>query len=396
MKSEVLNNVNGAEKLAQVSKRFTEFFDEEPLLVKAPGRINLIGEHTDYNLGFVMPAAIDKAIYFAIAKSGDEDECFLHSLDQEESYSFSLSKLKPHAKGGWQNYILGVVAQLLEKGAKLSGFKMVFGGDIPQGAGLSSSAALECGAALGLNHLFSLGFSTKEMAFMAQKAEHTYVGAMCGIMDQFASMHGKQDQVMLLDCRSLEMEYFPSKLDGYAVLLCNSNVTHNLASSEYNVRRAQCEEAVAFLNAKYPGIESLRDVSMETLQKYKSELDPVVFKRCHYIIKENERVQAFGQALRDKDFTKLGALLYEAQSGMEKEYEITCPEIDFLARLTQKMPYVLGARMMGGGFGGCTINVVEEDKVEEFKQIITEQYQSKFKKSPSIYEVAIGNGASIL
>lgn len=387
MNTELLNLVKG---------KFSELFSGEPVIVRSPGRINIIGEHTDYNLGFVLPAAVGHGIYFAVSVSGSDDACTLHSIDMNETYSFNISKIAPLPQGSWQNYLLGVVSEILKTGKKLQGFNLVFAGDVPRGSGMSSSAALECGTCFALNELFTLGFSRVEMVKMSQKAEHNYAGVMCGIMDQFASMMGKQDQVLLLDCKTLAYEHFPMKLEGYSLVLCNSNVSHSLASSEYNVRRKQCEEGVAVLNAEFGGIESLRDANLKQLESCKSKLSDVVYRRCKYVIEENDRLQNVTIALKSGALKTVGDILKSAQKAMESEYEITCPEIDFMADFANSRADVLGARMMGGGFGGCTINLVETKSLETFIAELNVAYLAHFRKEITPIAVNIADGVGLI
>lgn len=388
------------ESLEKNSNYFLEqhriYFGVEPRFsVKAPGRINMIGEHTDYNLGFVLPAAIDKAIYFSINRSRVEEISTVYAIDLQQEIQFKHHDLAPLKAGAWQNYVLGVVSEIIKIKGKIPGFCLSFGGDIPLGAGLSSSAALECGLCFALNILFELNLSWQEMATICQKAEHNFVGTKCGIMDQIASLKGKKDHAMLLDCRSLELEYFPCQLEGYQLLICNSNVTHELASSAYNERRSQCEEGVAILQSIDSEIQSLRDVSYDFVLQNAAILPELVFKRCAYITKENERVIQFCEALKHQDTNQLEEILYEAHDGMRHFYEITCPEIDFLVDFTTNLPQVKGSRMMGGGFGGCTINIVKNEFVEEFKQQIASAYNSRWQKELTIFNLNVEDGVHI-
>ncbi|MCL4156523.1 UNVERIFIED_CONTAM: hypothetical protein GTU68_004741, partial [Idotea baltica] len=268
----------------QIVQLFIKNFKKTPLIVKSPGRVNLIGEHTDYNEGFVLPAAIDKGIDFAIALNG-ENYFNLVSCDLDDSCKISINNLDLIEKS-WANYLIGVVAQFKERGIEIPGFDCVFGGNIPVGAGLSSSAALECGLAVGLNELLSSGISKMDLVKMAQKAEHTYAGVQCGIMDQFASVFGKANHVVRLDCRSLDYDYFPFEMADYQLLLCNTKISHSLASSEYNTRRAECEAGVRILQNHQPNISSLRDVPLELLEVHKDEFEPIVFQRCAYVVAE--------------------------------------------------------------------------------------------------------------
>ncbi|WP_258103308.1 galactokinase [Marinoscillum sp. MHG1-6] len=376
-----------------VKEAFQEHFGQEPVLFNSPGRINLIGEHTDYNAGFVLPASVGQGIYFAVSPSGSDTGCSLVSLDFDERYDFDLSELKPLSQNSWQNYILGVVAEIQKAGKRVQGFNMVFSGDVPRGSGMSSSAALECGTCYALNTIFSLGFERVDMVKMSQLAEHNYAGVKCGIMDQFASMMGKADQVLLLDCQSLDYQYYPLQLEDYSLLLCNSNVSHNLASSEYNVRREQCESGVAVLQTKYPEIAFLRDASLEQLEEVKGDMDEVVYRRCKYVIEENERVISFTQALSNGDLTGAGNLLKVAQEGMRYEYEVTCPEIDFMADFANSRTDVLGARMMGGGFGGCTLNLIKKGSEDQFVEELSEAYQQKFNMQMTPIQVQLEDGS---
>lgn len=365
------------------------------ITVQSSGRINIIGEHTDYNNGFVLPAAIDKKTIFEIRKNDSKSNCSVFAKNVSEHLEFDLTDFQPLANG-WQNYVLGVVAELQKTGAKLSGFDCEFGGDVPIGSGMSSSASLECSLAFGLNELFELGLSKWELIKIAQNSEHNFVGIKCGIMDQFASVMGKKNQVMLLDCQSLEFEYYPFDLGDYQLLLLNTNVSHTLASSEYNTRRAECEEGVSNLQKHFPQVNSLRDATMEMLTQVKNEMREVVFRRCRHIILENQRVLDATKALLNKDFKKLGKLMYESHNSLQYDYEVSCDELDFLAQFTKKRPYVLGSRMMGGGFGGCTINIIKKDKVQTFLNAVSGIYFNRFRTYLTPYEVKIDDGAKVV
>lgn len=365
----------------------------EPLLLVSPGRVNIIGEHTDYNDGFVLPAAIDKKIVLAIAASGT-DHCNVYASVLDDSFSFDLSDVQ---KGeGWQNYILGVVYHLQRKGFRLQGFNAVFDGDIPVGSGLSSSAAVEGAFSWGLSRLLGLDIERFELARIGQAAEHTFVGVKCGIMDQFANLHGKKNQLLKLDCRDLSYEYVPFNFPDYKIVLCNSMVHHSLASSEYNQRRLQCEEGVAVLQKHEPTINNLRDVTAGLLEKHKQELSPLVYKRCRYVVEEIDRVISACACLRSNDIEGLGRLMYETHEGLSKNYEVSCAELDFLVELARKRAEVAGARMMGGGFGGCTINIVKADAVDEFAAFIRKAYQERYNKVPDIYITTIEEGTHAL
>ncbi len=377
-----------------VRNKFIELFKEEPLLVRSPGRVNLIGEHTDYNMGFVLPAAIDKAIYFAISPRSD-GVCKLFAVDMNDSYEFSVSELKKSGKQ-WPEYLIGVLDQLKKLGKNIEGFNCVFGGDIPLGAGLSSSAALEAGLAFSLNHLFNLGIDKLSLVKLAQKSENEFVGVNCGIMDQYINIFGAAKKVLKIDCRSLEYEYHPFTNDDLRIVLCNTMVTHSLASSEYNTRRAQCEAGVKILQQKYPSIKSLRDASMQALDESKADMDVVTYKRCKYVIEENERVTTACADLEKNDFVSFGCRMYQSHNGLSREYEVSCKELDFLVEQTENMDSVLGSRMMGGGFGGCTINLVKNDFVGEFKNRIQSSYKEKFGKDPLVYICKIEEGTHII
>lgn len=377
-----------------IKKTFTDRFGSEPLLVNSPGRVNLIGEHTDYNEGYVLPAAIDKSIVIAIA-ANNLNCCRLYSTDYGEYAEFDLNELQP-SQISWANYILGVASQFQQAGYAISGFDCVFGGDIPIGAGLSSSAALECGIALALNELYELMISRQQLIKYAQKAEHEFAGVQCGIMDQFASMMGKKEHAIQLDCRSLEYQYFPLSLGDYQILLLDTQVKHSLASSEYNTRRNECEQGVGMLQLGYPEITSLRDVSPPLLMAVQNIMDPVVYKRCMFILKENERLLEGCNLLKQGDIEGFGALMYASHAGLSSMYEVSCEELDFLVSFTMDKNFVAGARMMGGGFGGCTINLVKTDQAETFMENISQAYEGKFGVPLKSYKVTISEGTKVL
>lgn len=372
-----------------------ERLTKEQILIESPGRINLIGEHTDYNNGFVLPAAIDKRIRLSFQKSIAPNHCKVTALDKQDQFEFDLTTIQP-IDGGWQNYVLGVVAALQKLTDKIQGFECTFGGNIPIGAGMSSSAALGCGIAMGLNELFALGLERSTLILAAQKAEHNFVGTLCGIMDQFASMMGKKNSAILLDCKTLDYHYFPLDLGNYSLLFLNSNVTHNLADTAYNTRRKECETGVQIIQKTHSEVLSLRDVTMEMLEAHKTAMPPIVFKRCAYVIEENQRVLDATKALEQKDFQRLGVLLYQSHNGLQYEYEVSCPELDYLVALTKEKPFVLGARMMGGGFGGCTINLIAQEQIEDFTAEAAKAYNTKFGIDLTPYIVALGDGTRVL
>lgn len=363
------------------------------MIVAAPGRVNLIGEHTDYNAGFVLPGAVDKRIYVAVAPNGTNTvNVFANQFN--EDFQFDIDNIEPHR--GWMNYLLGVAYHIQKAGKKIGGVDVIIDGDTPVGAGMSSSAALCSGWGYALNELFKGNFTRMELAFIGQKTEHTFVGLQCGIMDQFASLHGKAGHVMKLDCRSLEYEYIPFDFPGYRIVLVNSMVSHSLAGTEYNVRRQQCEEGVAVLKKHYPGITTLRDVSVEQLEKHKSELSPVVYDRCSYIVNQKELLLAGCDALQKGDLAKFGQLMFATHEGLSKKYGVSCPELDFLEAEAQKIKAVAGARMMGGGFGGCTINIVQADAIDSFTQQIQNAFYTKYGKTPEVYVTQIEDGVKIV
>jgi galactokinase len=365
------------------------------VIVRSPGRVNIIGEHTDYNEGFVLPAAIDKAAYVAISLR-DDNEIHLTALDLNETFSTTVSALKPVGDISWPNYMLGAAAQFLKQEVALPGFNALLSSDVPIGAGLSSSAAVECATVFALNELMQTKIDRITMVKMAQKAEHEYAGVMCGIMDQFASMMGKKDQVIKLDCRSLEYEYVPFKLEGIKILLLNSNVKHSLASSEYNTRRKECEQGVAWMKEVEPGINSLRDATVSLLDKYVLPQSDLVDKRCRFIVQEIERLKTGCEDLLAGNISSLGKKMFATHDGLSKMYEVSCRELDFLVDFVRHRPEVTGARMMGGGFGGCTINLVQESAIEQLLAAIKPAYESAMGLQLDHYIASIENGTEII
>ncbi len=388
-------NVNSSkEDSFEFGVNLGRLFEKEPLVFQSPGRINLIGEHTDYNKGFVLPAAVDMQMTLVIAGRND-NQCHLYAADLRDKYKFELGNISKSEKV-WPNYLLGVADQLIKAGYKIRGFDCVFGGNIPIGAGLSSSAAIEAGLASALNEIYGLGISKLDLAKFAQRSENQFVGVQCGIMDQFANIFGKENHVIKLDCRSLEFEYFPLDTTEMNIVLCDSKIKHSLASSEYNIRRKQCETGVDILK-KYDGnIESLRDVTLDFLNEHRDEMDDVVYKRCAYVLRENLRVESACLNLAAGDFGSFGEKMYESHYGLKDEYEVSCEELDLLVSLASQNEGVLGSRMMGGGFGGCTINLIEKDFVESFTSSIRKNYEIKTGKQPSIYVCRITDGTGSL
>jgi len=374
--------------------RFLENFKPE-IVVESPGRINIIGEHTDYNMGYVLPTAIEKKITFRFQKNNSHSLCNVYSKGYDTGFTFDLNELKISSVE-WENYILGVLSEISKRSDKVRGFDCVLESHLPIGSGVSSSAALECGLAFGLNQMFDLGLSKMEIVELSQAAEHTYVGTKCGIMDQFASVMSKKGHVILLDCESLEYSYIPIQIQPYKIVLLNTNVSHNLASGEYNVRREQCEKGVAILQKKYPEINSLRNASMDMLMSVKDEIDPIVYNRCSYIINEKERVLEAVEALKENNLKRVGELLYETHAGLSKMYEVSCPELDFLVDFSKQYNTVLGARMMGGGFGGCTINLVHEKGLEDFVEAASKAYKEEFDRELTWFEASPSSGTQII
>lgn len=376
-----------------LTRRVAEKLGDQRLIVRSPGRINLLGEHTDYNEGFVLPAAIDKAVYVAVEKN-ETDYIKLFSVDFDEMIEIRLSEMKP-IPGHWATYILGVVAQLQKRGFELNGFEMSVYGDVPLGAGLSSSAAIECASAFALNELFGFGIERMELAKISQLAEHEYAGVMCGIMDQFASLFGKNGHVIKLDCRSLDYEYIPFNPEGYQVILFDSKVKHSLASTEYNVRRNECEVGVNIIKKKYPGIKNLRDVTIEMIDECLDKYT-TVYHRCKYVVEENERLQKGCKDLVRGDLLSFGKRMFATHEGLRHQYDVSCKELDILVDTVKKIPGVIGARMMGGGFGGCTINLIKEEFAEEVISQVQENYQQATGRETSHYIVKINDGTSII
>lgn len=363
--------------------------------VESPGRINLIGEHTDYNEGFVLPTAIDKKIILKFQKNYTENFCRLYSETFNKGFEFQLDK-KFEKASGWENYILGVIQELQYHSAKLEGFDCIIESGLPVGAGISSSAALECGIASGLNQLFDLGLTKLEIVKLSQKAENDFVGSNCGIMDQFSSVMSKKDHLILLDCRSLKAEFIPADFKNCKLLLLNTNVSHNLADSDYNSRREECEAAVDIIQKTQPEVKSLRDLDPELLEKFKQELTVKMYERCLYVLKENERVLAAANALKEGELQNFGKLMYASHEGLQHRYEVSCKELDFLVDYSRNKDFIYGSRMMGGGFGGCTINLIEENKIESYIEEVSAAYFQKFHIKLDAISVSPDEGTKIL
>jgi len=376
-----------------VLKHFGENFSGSPKLYFSPGRINLIGEHIDYNDGFVMPAAIDKGIYFAIDEN-QTDTLHFYSIDFNEHFAISIQDIQ--INNGWRNYVLSVVNEFKLLGVSLKGFNCVFEGDIPLGAGMSSSAALEGGLAFALNEMFSVGLSREDLALLCQRAEHNFPNVKCGIMDQFANMMGKKDQVILLDCKTLQHSYFPLVKEGYKIVLLNSKVHHSLAAGEYNIRRQRCEQGLAILRSLL-SIQSFRDItSADELEIGKSAMTLEQYNCCKYVVEEIGRTKTAAKLLQSNDMQGFGKLMYATHEGLSKLYEVSCSELDFLVDQAKLFPAVIGSRLMGGGFGGCTINLVEATGVENFIEQTIIAYEQQFKIHSEAYIVETSDGTANL
>ena len=371
----------------RVSQKFAEVYGDGAILFTSPGRINLIGEHTDYNGGFVFPGAVDKGIVAAIRLNGT-DKVRAYALDLNESAEFGLAEEDKPAQS-WACYIFGVCREIQKRGGVIGGFDTVFAGDVPLGAGMSSSAALESTFAFALNDLYNLGIEKFELARIGQSTEHNYCGVKCGIMDQFASVHGKAGHLMRLDCRSMEFSYFPfdPTKHGYRLMLVNSCVKHELVGSPYNDRRASCERVAAVLGQQF-----LRGATMEQLEAIKEQISEEDYLRARYVIGEEQRVLDVCEALERDDYETVGARMYETHWGMSKDYEVSCEELDFLATVAKECG-VTGSRIMGGGFGGCTINLVKEELYDNFVATVTERFKEKYGHEPKIYPVVISDGS---
>jgi len=379
-------------EIEHVRSRFIKHFDGTTGSVyTSPGRINLIGEHTDYNGGFVCPGAIDKGMMAELKANGKQKVC-AYSIDLKDYVEFGLNE-EDAPRTSWARYLFGVCREMIKRGVKVEGFNTAFSGDVPLGAGMSSSAALESTYAYALNDLFGNNQIDKfELAKIGQATEHNYIGVNCGIMDQFASVFGKKDNLIRLDCRSLEYQYFPFKPDGYRLVLIDSVVKHELASSAYNKRRQSCETVVTAIQKKHPHVEFLRDANMEMLKEVKNDITSEDFKRAKYIIEEIQRVLDVCDALEQKDYETVGQKMYETHYGMSKLYEVSCEELDFLNDCAKKNQ-VTGSRAMGGGFGGCTINLVKNELYDAFINEAVESFKYRFNRSPKIYDVVISDGA---
>lgn len=373
---------------------FKETFGSEPSkIVLSPGRINIIGEHIDYNDGYVLPAAIDKIICFAFAKNNTNTSKVI-ALDLNDSFEIDVTAEVKLDDNDWTNYIRGVINQLKINGFQLEGVNCVFSSNIPVGSGLSSSAALECGFLFGMNDLFNLNIKPIDIALLGQKAEH-WVGIKCGIMDQFSSVMGLEDKVIKIDCRTLEYTYHDANFSDYSLILFDSNVKHSLMTSAYNERRQQCEEGIAIVKANFPEIKSFRDCTEQTIIDLKDKMSHDVFRRSLFVVKEINRVIQACEALDNGKIELLGELMFATHDGLSKDYEVSCEELDLLVDLAKEETAVIGSRLMGGGFGGCTINLVKKGQEQQIKDKFSKLYNEAFGIELKIYDVKVSNGTSL-
>jgi len=378
----------------QVKADFVKRFHHEPTLIEAPGRINLIGEHVDYNQGIVLPAAIDRKLTLAMSATQYET-CNLYSKDFDEGVSFSIYDL--NSGETWVNYLQGVLDGFARRDRRITGLNCSFGGDIPIGAGISLSAAMCCGFAFGINEIFKFGLNRLELAYIAQHAEREFGGVQCGLMDQYASLFGVKDSFLLLDCRKLEHEVIPTQFQNHSILLLNTMVKHSLASSAYNERKNTCDDAINIIKNSHPEIFTLRDVTVPMLEKLKGHFDPFMYRKSKFVVNEIARVKESASLLKENKIPEVGKLMYQSHWELSKDYEVSCEELDYLVTLAQEnQDVVLGSRMMGGGFGGCTINILLRGNEKSFLQKAKQLYFEKFNLELEAYQVNLSEGIKII
>jgi len=387
-----MNHQTALEKQTSgLTETFKKLYSQDPILVQAPGRVNLIGEHTDYNEGFVFPAAIQFQTQIAIAKRSDR-QLMVTSQNYAERVEFDLDRLPRSPRGHWSDYVAGVAGLLAGKLGGLPGANLLLHGDVPQGAGLSSSASLEVAVCKAFLELTGKSLEGVAIALLSQQAENEFVGARCGIMDQFISVHGKRNHALRMDCRTLEYRLLPIP-PNVRLVICNTMVRHSLAAGEYNERRAECEAGAKFFAERVPGVKTLRDVTLEDFEKYARQMPEVIQKRCHHILTENLRVLQAAEALQAGDLTLFGRLMGSSHVSLRDDFEVSCEELDLMVELAGKNTGVIGARMTGGGFGGCTINLVEENQVEAFKENVASGYEKATGRAPEVYISSAADGA---
>jgi len=379
----------------EIREECAKRFGHEPeIVVCSPGRVNLIGEHTDYNDGYVLPVAIDRYIYLA-ARPSRNRQVTIYSLDYKEAVSFSIDDVKFDKDHRWSNYIRGVIDSLLKKGYRLSSMEALLTGDVPQGAGLSSSAALEVATAFTLDRLNGLDLPAKEMALICQQAENDFVGVKCGIMDQFISRLGVKGSALFIDCRSLNFRAIPINFERTAIVICNTNVKRGLEGSEYNRRRQECQEGVGLLKRHLPHIRALRDVSVEEFNRYQNALPEVIRRRCRHVVYENQRVKDAVNVLQKGDAVSFGELLYQSHESLRDDYQVSCRELDEMVNIAKGEGGVYGGRMTGAGFGGCTVNLVRNDALDSFVNRVKEDYPKRIEIEPDIYVCRAEDGVKL-
>ncbi len=378
----------------QLTQHFAKIFGGRPRIFRAPGRVNLIGEHTDYNDGFVMPAAVAFSTYVAIAARAD-GKLVIHSEEFPGNFQFDLERLPAKRTGGWCDYVLGIASALQQKGIQLQGANLLIHGEVPIGAGLSSSAAVEVASAFALMSLNGAHLPLPDIARLCQQAENNFVGARVGIMDQFVSCMGKASHALLLDCRSLEFQSVPIP-NGIRLVVCNTMVKHDLATGTYNTRREECEKGVKYFAKRNDKIRALRDVSVEMLDQYAQDLPATIAKRCSHVIRENQRTLDAARALSEGDLPRMGELMQESHRSLRDLYEVSCPELDAMVEAAQDLPGFCGGRMTGGGFGGCTVNLVREENTADFAKEIAARYLQKTGIAAQVYLCTAEDGAKEL